>query len=51
MIKREGFKFCPSCKASTPENLGRRILSRSAGKETASWRCFACLDRMKKPKK
>ncbi len=41
--KREGFKTCPSCNTAVPSDQGKRIISRSSGKETISFRCFNCI--------
>jgi hypothetical protein len=38
-------KVCPSCRVLTPINQMKKILSRSGGKTTNSWRCFACMER------
>jgi len=38
-------KICPSCRALTPINEMKKIVSRSSGKTTNSWRCFACIKR------
>ena len=41
--KREGYKTCPSCNVAVLSDQGKRIISRSSGKETISFRCFACI--------
>jgi len=43
----EAPKVCPSCRAVTPMDQMKKIVSRSSGKTTNSWRCFACMDRKK----
>jgi len=38
-------KVCPSCRVLTPIDQMKKIVSRSGGKNTNSWRCFACIKR------
>jgi len=38
-------KVCPSCRALTAMGQMKKIVSRSGGKTTNSWRCFACMER------
>ena len=38
-------KSCPSCSVLTPVNQIKKTVSRSGGKTTTSWRCFACMKR------
>ena len=38
-------KICPSYRALTPINQMKKIVSRSSGKTTNSWRFFACMKR------
>ena len=41
-------KVCPSCQSVTPMSQMKKITSRSSGKITNSWRCFACMKRKAK---
>ena len=41
----ESKKMCPSCRMLTSIDECKKVVSRSSGKVTTSWRCISCIKR------
>jgi len=44
-------KICPSCRVLTPFDQLKKIVSRSSGKSTNSWRCVTCIKKISDAKR